>query len=173
MFVLYRVRSDPVRSYWLLLHYLPLQAESLKGLVNHCCSNLQRYSKRTRNKHQNQNSNSHDSGFPSNPPGLPFIHSDLLRHGRHSSHFFCVGSVIWSYDFSSCSLEQYFYILSRTPKPVWCVLISVCISFPTFIFVFSKTGERKLLFSALRLSRGTFSIFNITLCPWKFFYCGE
>lgn len=32
--------------------------------------------------------NSHDSGFPSNPLGLPFIHSDLLRHRRHSSHFF-------------------------------------------------------------------------------------
>lgn len=89
-----------VRIWWLLLHYLPLQAESLKGLPNHCCSDQQCYAKTSRTnpasilpfhsgllESKKQNSNSHDSGFLSNPSGLPFIPSDLLRHWRHSSHF--------------------------------------------------------------------------------------
>lgn len=37
-----------VRIWWLLLHYLPLQAESLKGLPNHCCSDQQCYAKTSR-----------------------------------------------------------------------------------------------------------------------------
>lgn len=114
-----------------------------------------------------QNSTSHDSEFLSNLSGLPFIHSVLLRHWRHSSHFsfylFYPRSVLaaWSGHriFGSCSLRQSFFILSQKSsvnvvfksKLPRCVSNLVfCIFWPHFyIWVVLNQRKRKMLFTCI------------------------
>lgn len=125
-----------------------------------------------------QNSNSHDSGFLSNPSGLPFIPSDLLRHWRHSSHFsfslFHPRSVLaaWSGHMilAFALFDNPFLFCLKTPPWTWYLnlnhlnvsqtLFSV-FSDNTFTSELSETRERENCCSQLYLMGGDEIEFNM------------
>lgn len=125
-------------------------AESLKGLPNHRCPNRQCYAKTSRTSTQ------HPFAISQWGPGrtktqihmtrvLSLIHLDYLSSTQISSdtggipHMFpfpqiCLGSLIRSYDFGFCSLQQSCFLFRlKTPPGRWRLETCLKLCIPEFV----------------------------------------